>query len=457
MASTIELDCTLKQLYDLDSTNDGPIYLVYAIPTATVQMSRGIPISTKYAYQDPLAHKDTDIQARIFTQVVPQLFGMIAGKMNLIMFDLDASESSHNIDPQARIDTAEVMEQLAEHQRPMTMYVRNASDIVLPPTALLAVANPMDCLEHIPATVPAESHYRALSKRDLVLSGLLTPPSVIVDTILDADQVLDPSLRAAEVSRMLHTIEEKPPSYVVKLPQALSGQGTFLIRNKAERSEALAVLGPEVDRMLRQLNRANSHLHPASFILQEMVAGSAMAISLFVPKSGDPVMTSCCNQFIDASGHWDGGHISYSQQHHLRVEYMPVAKAIATYVQRLGYYGPLGADVMTGLDGEHLVIDLNTRVTGSHPLGFMKGYFSVTRGFNDAAVFFPLFLGVSLSEFKQRFAAELAQGRIVIAGWCHERGGKGSVSTIIIAGEDQARLGALAERVKELRKLEHHH
>jgi hypothetical protein len=303
MASTIELDCTLKQLYDLDSTNDGPIYLVYAIPTATVQMSRGIPISTKYAYQDPLAHKDTDIQARIFTQVVPQLFGMIAGKMNLIMFDLDASESSHNIDPQARIDTAEVMEQLAEHQRPMTMYVRNASDIVLPPTALLAVANPMDCLEHIPATVPAESHYRALSKRDLVLSGLLTPPSVIVDTILDADQVLDPSLRAAEVSRMLHTIEEKPPSYVVKLPQALSGQGTFLIRNKAERSEALAVLGPKVDRMLRQLNRANSHLHPASFILQEMVAGSAMAISLFVPKSGDPVMTSCCDQFIDASGH----------------------------------------------------------------------------------------------------------------------------------------------------------
>ena len=450
MDSSIELDLTLKQLYDLDPASHGEVYLAYVIPTAQVQMTSGIPISTKYAYQDPLSYKDSDLQARIFAQVVPQLFGIIAGKMNLIMFDLDA-EHGQGFDPQPRIDTADVMDQFAEHQRPFTTYIKKASDIVLPPKAVLAVSNPMDCLEHLPAAVQPEVHYRALSKRELAFSGLPTPPSILVDTVLDVDQVQDSSLRAIEVTRMLHFIKEKALPYVVKLPQALSGQGTFLIRNEPDRFEALAVLRPEVDRMLLQLNQTNNHLNPTSFVIQEMVAGSAMAISLFVTKSGEPIVTSCCDQFIDPSGHWDGGHIKYPQQARLKAEYMPIANTIATYMHSIGYYGPLGADIVTDSDGKHLIIDLNTRVTGSHPLGFMKGYFSAKRGFHNAAVFFPLFLNVTMKEFKHRFRVECEQGRIVVAGWCHERGGNSSVTTIIIAGEDQARLGALAERVKALK------
>jgi hypothetical protein len=450
MASTIELDSTLKELYELNS-GDEEIYLVYTIPTVQVQMTRGIPISNKYAYQDPLSHKDSQIQARIFSQVVPQLFGMIAGKMHLVMFDLDMP-GSNDIDPQPRADTTAVLGQLSEHQRPIVTYVQNAADIVLPTTAVLAVANPMDCLEHLPMTVPLESHYRALSKRELLFSGLSTPPSTVIDTDLNADQVQEPQLRAAEVSRMLSIIEQKPLPFVVKLPQALSGQGTFLVHSESGRSETLAVLRPEVDNMLRQLNHSNSHLHPTSLIVQEMLGGSAMAISLFLPKIGDPILTSCCEQFIDVHGHWDGGHIDYSQQSRLKAEYMPIAKAIGAYMHQLGYHGPLGADIMTGPDREHLVIDLNTRVTGSHPLGFMKGYLSVARGFNNAAIFFPLFLNVGLNEFKSKFGTELEEGRIVIAGWCHERGCQSSVTTIIMAGEDQKRLETLAERVKALQR-----
>ncbi len=440
---------TLKQLYDWDPASHGEVYLAYVVPTAQVQMSSGIPISTKYAYQDPLSRKDNDLQARIFAQVVPQHFGMIAGKMNLIMFDLDA-EHGQGFDPQPRIDTAEVMDQYAEHQRPLTTYVQKASDIVLPPKAVLAVSCPMDCLEHLPVAVPPEAHYRALSKRELAFSGLPTPHSIVVDTVLDVDQVRDSSLRAIEVTRMLHFVEGKAPQYVVKLPLASAGQGTFLIRNEADRFEALAVLRPEVDRMLLQLNQTNEHLNPASFVIQEMVAGSAMAVSLFLTKSGELIVTSCCDQFVDPSGRWGGGHIDYPQQSRLKAEYLPVANTLATYMHSLGYYGPLGADIMTDSDGKHLIIDLNTRVTGSQPLGFLKGYFSAKRGFHNAPVFFPLLLDVTLKEFKHRFRKECEQGRIVVAGWCHARGGKSSVTAIIIAGEDQARLGALAERVKAL-------
>ncbi|RYP27617.1 hypothetical protein DL767_007622 [Monosporascus sp. MG133] len=99
---------------------------------------------------------------------------------------------------------------------------------------------------------------------------------------------------------------------------------------------------------------------------------------------------------------------------------------------------------MTDRDGRHLVIDLNTRVTGTTSLGLMKGYFSVERAFNDAAIFFPLFLNVGLEEFKARFSTELEE-------WCHERGGQSSVTIIILAGEDEKRLEALADRVKALK------
>ncbi|KAF9767250.1 hypothetical protein IL306_000205 [Fusarium sp. DS 682] len=454
MSSPIELDSTLKELYALSHGENAEIHLCYTIPTVQVQMTRGIPICKKYAYQDPLSHKDSGIQARIFTQVVPQLFGIIAGKMNLIMFDLDGPDSD-DVDLQPRVDTEDVMQQICEHQRPKVTYVRNPSDVVIPEAAKLGLANPMDCLEHLPAAVPLESHYRALSKRDLVFSGLPTPPSVVIDTHLDSQQVLDPQLRANEVARMLSYIEQKTLPFVVKLPQALSGQGTFLIRNEADRSGSLEMLQKEVDNMLGQLNDSNSHLHPTSIVVQEIVPGSAIAISLFLPQNGEPIMTSCCDQFVSEDGHWDGGHIDYSQQPRLKNEYLPIAKQIAAYMTRLGYYGPLGADIMTDWEGNHLVIDLNTRVTGSHPLGFLRGYFSDTRGFNDAAVFFPLFMNMSLSQFRDTFRTELDEGRIVIAGWCHQQGAQSSVTTIIVAAEDQERLGLLAQRIKAFATLGH--
>ncbi|EKJ70954.1 hypothetical protein FPSE_08868 [Fusarium pseudograminearum CS3096] len=454
MSSIIEFDSTLKDLYALSPGDDAKIHLCYTIPTVQVQMTNNIPICKKYAYQDPLSHKDRGVQARIFSQVVPQLFGMIAGKMNLIMFDLDG-QSTGDVDLKPRTDTQKVMQQICEHQRPTVTYVHSPSDVKIPEGAKLGLANPMDCLEHLPAAVPFESHYRALSKRELVFSGLPTPPSMVIDTCLDPRQVLDSQIRAQEVTRMLSFVEEKNLPFVVKLPQALSGQGTFLVRSESDRSTSLGVLRQEVDRMLVQLNDSNSHLHPTSIVVQEIVPGSALAISLFVPKNGEPILTSCCDQFVSEDGHWDGGHIDYSQQSHLKAHYLPIAKKIAAYLNRLGYYGPVGADIMTDAQGNHLVIDLNTRVTGSHPLGFLKGFFSVTRGFNDAAVFFPLFINLSLDRFREIFNAELDEGRIVIAGWCHEEGLQSSVTTIIVAGEDQERLGGLAQRIKAYATLGH--
>ncbi|KAF7926261.1 uncharacterized protein EAE98_006556 [Botrytis deweyae] len=310
------------------------------------------------------------------------------------MFDLDAPDGG--IDPQPRIDTQDVLSCITESQRPIVTYVRSVEDIMLPPDALLAVANPKDCLEHFPSTVPFENHYRALSKRDLVVSGLPTPGSIAIETRLNPMQVRDPQMRVEEVTRMLEVIKCQSTPFVVKLPQACSGQGVFLVRNEEERSTALSVLETGIDTMLQQLSPSNEHLHPSNFIVQEMLSGSAVAIALFLSKEGEVLITSVCDQFVDAQGNWGGGHIDYAGQESRIEEYRAIAKRIGDYMHTLAYYGPLGADIMMDAKGNHLVIDLNARVTGSHALGFLRGHFNRERRFSDAAILFPLFFNIGL-------------------------------------------------------------
>ncbi|KAF7889107.1 hypothetical protein EAF00_009407 [Botryotinia globosa] len=228
----------------------------------------------------------------------------------------------------------------------------------------------MDCLEHFPSTVPFENHYRALSKRDLVVSGLPTLGSIVVETRLNSMQVRDSQTRVEEVNRMLEVIKYRSMPFVVKLPQACSGQGVFLVRNVEERSTALLVLETGVDTMLQQLSLSNEHLHLSSLTVQEMLSGSAVAIALFLSREGEVLITS---------GNWGGGHVDYAGQERLIEKYRAVAEKIGDYMHTLAYYGPLGADIMMDVMGNHVLIVLNVRVTDSHALGFLKGYFNRER------------------------------------------------------------------------------
>lgn len=284
-------------------------------------------------------------------------------------------------------------------------------------------------------------------------SGLPIPKSIVIETRLNPMKVRDPQTRIEEVNRMLEVIKYRSTPFVVKLPQACSGQGVFLVRNEEERSSALSVLETGVDTMLQQLSPSNEHLHPSSLIVQEMLSGSAVAIALFLSREGEVYITSVCDQFVDAQGNWGGGHIDYAAQERLIEEYRAIAKKIGDYMHTLAYYGPLGADIMMDAKGNHVVIDLNARVTGSHALGFLKGHFDRERGFSDAAILFPLFFNIGLEGFRERFVGELAEGRMVVAGWCHGRGKVVNVATVILAGEDRDRLMDLVGRVKKLQMV----
>jgi carbamoylphosphate synthase large subunit len=240
--------------------------------------------------------------------------------------------------------------------------------------------------------------------------------------------------------------------FVVKLPQALSGQGVFLIRTEKERNAALAVLYPETLRMLRGLNEENVPLDPCCVLVQDLVPGEAVALSLFVTKSGKAVFNACCSQLIDNEGNWGGGFVDYHEQDRLQQEYSAIIEQLASYMHKLGYWGPMGADIMTDSEGGQLVIDMNVRVTGSHPLGALKSHFT-HRGLNVATLVFPLMLNLTRDQFEVEFQEELHFGSLVVNAWVHMRDRKTSMTTVTLAADSKGSLNKFLERINAF-KLE---
>lgn len=448
----IVLDMTLRDLYTCEGGGED-ITLAFAVPTAEVQMAAGIPLSTKFTYQTPIYPTyDSDFLARRYLQLVPQAFAFMAGKMPLVMFDLDqnAEESrvlnSKSLRPH-QADAYRVLDQLNPHQRPELTFVEKPSDIKFGQKSRLAVVSPMDCLLPLPHLVDPEVHYEALSKRGLALSGIPTPASEIVDTVLGPAQISDHELVDIEVQRMMDRIRSRQPPFVIKMPQSLSGHGTFIVRTKADRADAIRTLEPETKRMLNQINSLNARINPCSLILQSMTPGEAVALSLLITKSGRPIFTACCSQLFHANGKWAGNFCDYREQETLRAQYADTAAKIGAYMHKLGYWGPLGADIMTGADGGQLVIDINARVTGSHPLGALRGHF-VRLGLNVANIFSCLMLRLTREEFEEEFRQELLQfGSIVVNAWIHMKDGKTSMATVALAAEDREKLNELVERL----------
>ncbi|MCJ1461699.1 hypothetical protein MMC07_000297 [Pseudocyphellaria aurata] len=456
------LDVTLHDLYTSEGGGED-ITLAYAIPSAEVQMTTAIPRANKFIYQSPACPtNDSDTLAREFLQMIPQHCGFLAGNMPLIMIDLDpdpdAGESSHVRNAENRrphqADAHRLLDGLTPHQRAELTFVSKPSDIKLKQDHRLAILNPMDCFLLLPHLVDPEAHYEALSKRGLAFSGLPSPDTEIVDTILGPNQISDNELVDAEVQRMISRIRACKIPFVIKMPQSLAGQGTFVVRTDADYTNAIRIVELETRRMLRQLSPQNSHMSPCCLVLQTIVPGDAVALSFFVTKSGRAVFNACCTQLIDAEGNWVGGFCDYREQDMLQMLYDHTVGLIAAYVHKLGYWGPMGADIMTDADNKQMVIDLNVRMTGTHPLGALKSHFQ-KRGLNVVVLLFSLMLTLTRDEFGKEFEEELRLGSIVVNAWVHMRGGKTSMTILILAAEEKDQLDAFVKRLNVFKLPEH--
>jgi hypothetical protein len=178
-----------------------------------------------------------------------------------------------------------------------------------------------------------------------------------------------------------------------------------------------------------------------------MIKGDAVALFIFVTKAGETVFLGCCEQLLDDKRQWIGGRISYDEHDELSREYADIAKQVGDLAHQNGYFGPMGVDVMTGADGQHLAIDPNPRVSGSAPLCLLRKHFFETRGLSQAALFFPVFITCTRDEFEHRFRSAMMDGSLVIIGWSRDELRGYSASAFILAATSKEELQAFRKQV----------
>ncbi|THC95817.1 hypothetical protein EYZ11_004687 [Aspergillus tanneri] len=379
----------------------------------------------------------------------------MAGKLPLVLLDLKPYEHCHNqgrLSPH-HLDTFEVLGQLHPSQRPNVTFVRRFEDIRLHPGSKIVVLNPLDRVAHLPHLVDPEVHYELLSKRGLAYSGLPTPKTFVIDTVLgskgdNSTEILNcPTKLSEEVECMIHLLRQRELPYIVKVPQSVGGLGTLIVRTESDRQMAETVLRAELLNMLQDVNPFNRHMYPCSLVVQEFVPGDTVGVSLFVTQQGRAIFIGCSTQNLDSSGRWAGGLMSYPDQPRLEKEYADVIRQIATYLHSKGYYGPVGADIMKDpATGRHLVIDLNVRVTGSYALGCLKNHFG-KRGLSQGYI---CQFGVHCSRqmYLEHFRKEVEEGSLVLASWTPHLPDGSSLAVICIAAPDLLHLKQFVSRVE---------
>ncbi|KAL7919771.1 hypothetical protein ACQKWADRAFT_329384 [Trichoderma austrokoningii] len=442
----VSLDYTLYDLYAVD--NDGktrPDLFYYPFG---FKVDESLPV--KFVYNLGL---DTEIKStadpnalmEMVVRGLAQRYSFCAGKLHII-FPISTFGDSKESPNQVELE--KTFSQIHHDQIPNISFVTSPADVILSPETGIAVVVPTDSILAIPHAVDPDTHYELLSKRGLAFSGLPTPPTVVIDAGIGPDDIQDPQQLQQAMQQMLEPLETYQIPFFVKLNQSVSGKGVFAVTSEAHRERIKKILGVRLQEMLRQINGINSHLYPSSFILQDYIPGKVVALSMFVTQKGRAIFNACCKQRFDSRGYWIGGQICYPDQEALKQKYAGTMNRIAEFLHQRGYYGPAGADIVTADDGKHYTIDLNVRVTGTHPLGPLAGHFT-QRGLNNAMTITEYFT-CSRSDFERVFKAEIADGVLIICSWVREEAIGLSHGGVTIGAANNEKLESLLARILSL-------
>jgi hypothetical protein len=279
----------------------------------------------------------------------------------------------------------------------------------------------------------------------------------VVRTEIPPSKISDKDAVRAEAARMCDIIESHPLPCVLKLPQAFGGQGVFIVKDKAELEEAMEVLRPEVEKMILQLTESNPSLHSNGVVIQDFIrTDKCEGVNFFVTKSGKAVFLGAAPQQLDEANQWCGSRICYTEQPAKEKKYIGIVDKVVKALHEKKYFGPCGIDVIHSPEGEQLVIDLNPRISASYQLPLLKGHFQDRLGLPEASLYFPLGLTCSREQFEAAFQQEIADGKIVICGWCESMGGPGNkyrftLASVAVAGKTDEELRELSGRVLKFR------
>ena len=261
-----------------------------------------------------------------------------------------------------------------------------------------------------------------------------------------------------EVDRILNILRTRKLPYVLKLTQSLSSIGTHIVNAEDARKKTLETVSEYLKEYLPRITPSNTYLHTTSLILSDAIQdkhgnpAETIALNFFVPQPGshdpEPTWLGACTQLATGASARQATAIRYADQSALEQQYHDILRQISQILQKEGYYGFAGADIMTDANGVPYVVDLNVRSALSGVLYVLKGHLYEGRGFEVAEVFECLKLRISRGEFEGVFEKELMEGKIVILGstrlgerreWCYG---------MVVAGKDMGGIGEVVERME---------
>jgi hypothetical protein len=454
----VEADRTLYDLYSLDGGDPNKVAHVIALCPPNGSASSSLPESTKYTFQSPLPPKlDNEFIARICLGNGSQNHAFAAGPIKLYLFDIDPPKADvqngiTENPPAAHVDAQQTFNSLVPAQRPDLSFIPNPTGFKPTPGVKISPYPPLDFLDEHETIVNQDVHYGLMSKRDLALSDLPTPPTQVIESLLSPADILDDDVVEAEARRIVGVVRDRPTPFVVKFPQSLAGQGVFVIRTESKKAERTKLFEMEVARMLRRLTPENEHLRPVSLLIQDYIEGETRNQSMFITKSGRAEYICTAEQFLDGDGLYRASIIDYARQGEYEKEYSDVINKAASHCHSKGYWGPLGCDVMTDAAGRQLIVDLNVRLTGDYFMGLLKGHFHERHGFGYSYLITPLAVLGNRDGFEEKFEKEFEEGRMVIVGWSRGKMGNHpySIGSVLIGGTDHDHCLELADRINAI-------
>jgi ATP-grasp domain len=200
---------------------------------------------------------------------------------------------------------------------------------------------PFDALQPEKHAVAPDVHYHMLSKSTLVELGVPCPKY----ETYNLEQV------------SLEDIELPEYPYLIKTSHGLSGEGTYIIKNKSDLNSCYA-----------ELRKYLSSKLLSTIVVSEFVKDVVQnyCAQFYISKTGNIRLLGATSQLVTDEGNYLGGLINYRQTD--TSKFLTMINAIGQYAHQQGYFGFIGFDVLEDRDGQLFVIDANFRVNGSTSL-----------------------------------------------------------------------------------------
>lgn len=142
---------------------------------------------------------------------------------------------------------------------------------------------------------------------------------------------------------------------IIKLSHGYAGLGNFFVRNEADLQKAQ--------------KQINEQWPDAPIVINELLTDiiGDYGVQFYLDKQGSITWLGFTQQVFNENGRWSGGVFNADIQDNLYDDFIKIARPVAQYLHKNGYFGVVGIDVLENNNNEFFLVDLNPRLTGITP------------------------------------------------------------------------------------------